>query len=139
MTRRFVRYPAAAILGVVALLVLATSAAAQPTPVNPGELTGDRLRALAAMLVALLGVVSGGLALRSAAHTGDWLRRNGPVLALVAGLVGASLGGLLASTAAGGLGTGHGLGGAVVALVLGVIAIGLGVVGRTRSRDHASR
>jgi hypothetical protein len=139
MTRRFVRCLAAASLGLIALLALAGSAAAQPTPVSPGELTGDRLRALVAMLVALFGVASGGLALRPASHPAGRPRRNGSVLAIVAGLVGGSLGGLLASTATGGLGTGHGLGGSVVALALGLIAIGLGVVGRTRSHDRASR
>jgi uncharacterized protein DUF6223 len=139
MTRRLVRCLGAAILGVTALLVLSSTAAAQTPPVGMGDLTQDRLRAFLAMLVSLLGVVSGGFALRSAVHPGNWLMRNGPVLAIVAGLVGGSLGGLLASTAAGGLGTGHGLGGGVVALALGLIAIGLGALGRTRSRDRASR
>ncbi len=47
------------------------------------------------------------------------------------------LGGLVTATSNGGLGTGNGLGGAVVAIVAGLIAIVLGALARAREREVA--
>ncbi|WP_435808444.1 DUF6223 family protein [Streptomyces afghaniensis] len=53
---------------------------------------------------------------------------------MVAGLIGMALGGLVAATADGGLGTGNGLGGVCVAMLVGLIATALGRLVLTRSR-----
>lgn len=45
-----------------------------------------------------------------------------------------ALGALVAVTAPGGVGTGNGFGGAVVGVVVGLIAIALGVVAQRRAR-----
>jgi hypothetical protein len=71
--------------------------------VDSTTITGDRLVATVAALLALAGAVTGGLALA---------RRTGglqPVIALVAGVVGVVTGGLVIATADGGPGTGNGI------------------------------
>ena len=80
-----------------------------------------RIGAIVAALVGLIGVVIGGLALRSAGRTGTGSGRSGAVVSLVAGLLGAALGGLVVTTADGGIGTGNGFGGGIVALVVGLV------------------
>jgi hypothetical protein len=55
-------------------------------------------------------------------------------VALVAGLIAVVNGGLVLATADGGPGTGNGVVGAIVALVLGVIGMVLGRQALTRSR-----
>lgn len=82
-----------------------------------------RAGATVAGIVALIGVVVGGLAARRAdARIG----RDGAIVALVSGLVGMVLGALHLATTTGGFGTGNGRAGAIVALVLGVIGMALG-------------
>ncbi|MGW4158544.1 DUF6223 family protein [Streptomyces sp. NPDC004788] len=78
-----------------------------------------RIGASTGALIALAGV---GLA---------WRGRR-PALAVAAGLIGIVLGAVVAATADGGLGTGNGLGGAYVALIVGVVATALG--GRALAR-----
>ncbi len=56
---------------------------------------------------------------------------------MVLGLSGLTLGGLFAATSDGGVGTGNGLAGAVVAMVLGLIGIVLGGLARARAREVA--
>jgi hypothetical protein len=73
----------------------------------------------AAALLALVGVVVGGLAVARR-------HRRQAVVAVVLGLVGVIVGGLHGANAAGGLGTGNGLAGAVIAVVLGLIGVVLG-------------
>ncbi|WP_199516777.1 DUF6223 family protein [Nucisporomicrobium flavum] len=97
------------------------------------ELGEGRLVPSIAALIALAGVVVGGWAL---ARTGRAGAERAAAAAMTAGLVSAVVGGLHAANAAGGLGTGNGLAGAVVALVLGAIATviaGLALL-RTRRR-----
>lgn len=53
-------------------------------------------------------------------------RGSRPALALGLGLTGIALGAVVATTAAGGLGTGNGLGGAYVAMIVGVAATAMG-------------
>ncbi|NXY98499.1 hypothetical protein HYE82_29810 [Streptomyces sp. BR123] len=60
--------------------------------------------------------------------------RPGAVPAMAAGMISLALGGLVAATAPGGLGTGNGLGGAYVALLVGVAATVLGGWALSRSR-----
>ena len=63
--------------------------------------------------------------------------RTVPSVLAVLGLVSVVVGGLHAANAAGGLGTGNGLAGAVVAVVLGLIGLVLGALGLARSRRAA--
>jgi hypothetical protein len=58
-------------------------------------------------------------------------------VALSLGSVSAIVGGLHAANAAGGLGTGNGLAGAVLAVALGLIGLVLGALGLARSRRAA--
>lgn len=90
---------------------------------------------MTARTTALAGVVVGGLALRRTAGQGD--RRRWSLVALVAGAVGAVGGGLVLAVADGGPGTGNGVVGAGAALVLGLVATGLGLLVRTRDRRNA--
>jgi uncharacterized protein DUF6223 len=101
--------------------------------------TPARIWASAAALVALFGAVVGGRALaRSRRGTGDGGRR-GAVVALVAGLVGAGNGAVNLAVADGGLGTGNGVAGGALALVLGLVAAVLGrlVLARSRRTERA--
>lgn len=93
--------------------------------------TPERLVATVAALVALAGVLTGVLALSRPAR-----RRS--TTALVAGLFGVVAGTLVVVTADGGPGTGDGIVGGWVAVVLGVAATALG--GFTMSpRSRAGR
>jgi hypothetical protein len=56
---------------------------------------------------------------------------------MVLGLLGMVVSGLIVATSDGGVGTGNGLGGAVVAMVLGLIAVVLGGLARARRREVA--
>ena len=60
-------------------------------------------------------------------------RARGAV-ALVLGPLGLILGGLVVATAPGGLGTGNGLGGGIVAMAVGLIGMALGGMALARSR-----
>lgn len=90
--------------------------------------TGRTLPTVAAV-VGLIGVVAGGFAFARPGTVAI-----GRPLALVCGLISLCVGGLHAAYAAGSFGTGNGLAGAVVAIVLGVVAAALGAFTFTRSR-----
>lgn len=98
------------------------------------ELGVGRAVPTTAAVVGLAAVVLAGVALR---------RRNGrlAVVSLVLGLVGVVVGGLHGANAAGGLGTGNGLAGAVAAVALGLVGTLLGALALARSRRslHAGR
>ena len=118
-----------------ALILAAVYASIQPQAVPPFTLTTDRLWASSAAVLALVGVVIGGLALaRSVGRIGPSNGRNGAIVALVAGLIAAIIGGLVLATADGGPGTGNGVVGAFIALVLGLIAMVEGGLVLSRSR-----
>jgi hypothetical protein len=109
----------------------------QSDTVGPYTLTSDRLWASSAAVLALVGVVIGGLALaRSANRSGSGNVRGRAILALVAGLIATATGGLVLANADGGPGTGNGVVGAVAALVLGLIAMATGGLALTRSRRY---
>jgi hypothetical protein len=91
-------------------------------------LTGGRAVASAAALIALAGVVAGGLALAR----GDRKRRS--TIALAAGTTGLIAGGLVVATADGGPGSGSGIVGGFAALLFGLIATVLGGLALARSR-----
>ncbi|MGS2643753.1 DUF6223 family protein [Streptosporangium sp. LJ11] len=94
--------------------------------------TPQRIWASVAALVALGGVVIGRLALRSVRRVGNGGRR-GAVVALVAGSIGGLNGAVNLAVADGGLGTGNGVFGGAVALVLGLVGAVLGGLALTRS------
>ena len=108
---------------------LAAPAAAQGV-IGTGS---GRAGAIVAWVVALIGVVTGGLALRSARRIGTGNGRDGAIVALVLGLIGMALAGLHLATSTGGIGTGNGRAGAIVALVLGLIGMVLGRLALARS------
>ncbi|TQM37753.1 DUF6223 family protein [Pseudonocardia cypriaca] len=86
----------------------------------------------AAALIALVGVVVGGLAMARR-------RRRQAVIAVVLGLIGVIVGGLHGANAAGGLGTGNGLAGALIAVALGLIGVVLGWLALAAARRTAGR
>jgi hypothetical protein len=92
------------------------------------ELGVGRTVPTAAAVVGLAAIIVGGLALARP------VARSRPVAALVLGLAAALVGGLHAGSTASGLGTGNGLAGALVAVVLGLIGVVLGGLALTRSR-----
>jgi hypothetical protein len=97
-------------------------------------LTFDRAWATAAGLLALAGVVIGWRALaRYNRRVGNGGRR-GAIVALAAGLFGVLNGVLIVATADAGPGSGNGIVGGYVALVVGLIATVLGGLVVARSR-----
>ncbi|MER7503911.1 DUF6223 family protein [Nonomuraea pusilla] len=106
-------------------------------PVSAYAFTSGRSWAAVAALLALAGVVVGGLALaRSRRRAGAGGR--GAVVALAAGLAGTVIGGLVVAAAEGGPGTGYGIVGGVVALSVGLVALLLGGLALARSRRTSS-
>ena len=89
-----------------------------------------RIGAAVAAVVGLIGAVIGGLALARAG-------RRGAFVALVLGPIALVIGGLVVATADGGIGTGNGLGGGIVAMIVGLIDMTLGWLALTRSRRTA--
>ena len=113
------------------LRMIAFRATSDPIAVAGYELGVGRTVPTAAAVVGLAAVIVGGLGLvRPGA-------RSRSAAALVLGLVAAVVGGLHAANAAGGLGTGNGLAGALIAVVLGLTGVGLGGLALTRSRSSA--
>jgi hypothetical protein len=89
------------------------------------------------IVLALVGVVIGGLAVaRSARRIGNNGRR-GAIVALVAGPIAVVNGGLVLAFATGGPGSGNGVVGGAAAFVLGLIAMALGGLALARSRRTA--
>ncbi|GAA2211460.1 hypothetical protein GCM10009850_069200 [Nonomuraea monospora] len=113
------------------LFVLDAAVAGVHAPAGAYDLTSGRLWSLVAALVGVAGVVAGALALVRASRR-PW--RTGAVAALVAGLAGAVGGGLVVVAAEGGPGTGYGIVGGYIALVVGVAAMALGWLALARLR-----
>ena len=130
---------AAALFGGLVHAVLVAAHVSEPAATTVYGLTPRRLWATTAALLALVGVVSGGLALRrSAGRIGTGNGRQGAIVALVAGLIAAASGGLNLAVAKGGPGSGNGVVGGAAALVLGLIAMALGGLSLARSRRARS-
>ena len=85
-----------------------------------------------AAVIALAGVIVGALALLRAQRT--W-----SIVALAAGLTSVAVGGVHAANSAGGLGTGNGLAGAVIAVVLGAVGVVVAALALARARRPGSR
>jgi hypothetical protein len=116
---------------------LATPAAAHPTvqsaAVGAATLTTGRLVGSVGALVALAGVIVGGLAMaRSTRRVGAG--RRGAVVAMMTGLAGVVIGGLVVAAAKGGPGTGYGIVGGFAALAMGLVAAVLGWLVLARAR-----
>jgi Family of unknown function (DUF6223) len=126
---------AAALFGGLVHVVLVAAHVSEPAATTVYGLTPRRLWATMAALLALIGVVIGGLALRrSAARIGTGDGRMWAIVALVAGLIALVNGGLNLAIAKGGPGSGNGVIGGAAALVLGLIAMVLGGLALARSR-----
>jgi hypothetical protein len=112
--------------------VLVAAHVSEPAATTVYGLTVRRLWATTVAVLALVGVVIGGLALaRPASRFGTV---SGRLAAMVVGLIAVVNGGLVLAVANGGPGTGNGVVGGAGALVLGLIAMALGVVALARSR-----
>jgi hypothetical protein len=85
-------------------------------------------------VLAVLGLVSVVVGARALFRSG----RGAAAAALTLGSISAILGGVHAANAAGGFGTGNGLAGAVLAVVLGLGGLVLGALSLARSRRAAS-
>jgi hypothetical protein len=106
----------------------------QPAAVDAYTLTSARFWATSAALLGLVGAVVGGLALaRSVRRIGNG-GRKGAIVALVSGLIAVVGGALNLAVADGGPGTGNGVVGGAIALVLGLIGMALGGPALARSR-----
>ena len=126
---------AVALFGALVHAVLVAAHVSEPAAVTVYGLTPRRLWATTAAVLALVGVVLGGLALRrSAGGIGTGNGRMGAIAALVAGLIAVVNGGLNLAIATGGPGTGNGVVGGAAALVLGLIGMALGGLALARSR-----
>lgn len=119
-----------AVLSVPGLSDAAAPPMPTPSPSSYG-MTSGRLVATLSAVLALIGVVMGGVAL--ARPLGPAYLRIG---AIIAGLIGVIVGGVRVMTASG-IGTGGGRAGAIVALILGLIAVALGGFAFARSRRTA--
>jgi hypothetical protein len=131
---------AAAVFAGLVYAVLVTADVSEPAATTVYGLTRRRLWATTAALLALVGVIIGGLALRRSAgridtESGRWRATVG----LVAGLIAVVGGGLNVAFATGGPGTGNGVVGGAAALVLGLVAMVLGGLAISRSRRTADR
>ncbi|MGW0961991.1 DUF6223 family protein [Streptomyces gelaticus] len=109
----------------------AAHVSAQSAAVDAYSLTTGRLVGTTAALVALAGVISGGLSLGS---SGTGNKRSRAIVAIVAGLADLIIGTLNLAVADGGPGTGNGVVGGASALVLGLIGTALGALALARSR-----
>ncbi|MGW3999027.1 DUF6223 family protein [Amycolatopsis sp. NPDC004772] len=89
------------------------------------DLTPGRLWSLIAAVFGVAGVVAGVLALR---------RGRGAVVALAGGVGSVVIGGWVVAAAKGGPGTGYGIVGGYVDLVIGAVALVLGGLAVARSR-----
>lgn len=120
--------------------VLVVGDVSEPAAVTVYGATLRRVWAAAAALLAVFGVVIGGIALvrpanRLASAPG---RVKASTVALVAGLTALVNGGLNVATADGGPGTGNGVVAGAAAFVLGLIAVAIGGIDRTRGRHVAN-
>ena len=129
---------AVALFGGLVHAVLVAAQVSEPAATTVYGLTPRRLWATTVVVLALIGVVFGGLALgRPVSRFGTDSGRLGAIAALVAGLIAVVNGGLVLAIADGGPGTGNGVVGGAMALVLGLMGTALGGLALARSRRTA--
>ena len=115
-----------------------TAQVSEPAATTVYGLTPRRLWATTVALLAVAGVIIGGLALRRSDGRADTRSgRSRATVALATGLIAVIGGGLNVASATGGPGTGNGVVGGAAALVLGSVATVLGGVAISRSRRTA--
>jgi hypothetical protein len=118
--------------------VLVVAHVSEPAATTVYGLTPRRLWATTVVVLALAGVVIGGLALaRPDSRFGTASGPLGAIVALGVGLIAAVNGGLNLAMANGGPGTGNGVVGGAAAVVLGLVAVAIGGLALTRSRRTA--
>ena len=142
MKRTFARIlatlAAAAIFAGLVHAVLVAAHVSEPAGTTVYGLTPRRLWATTVAVLALVGIIIGGLALaRPASRFGTASGRLGAIVALVAGLIAVVNGGLNLAVANGGPGTGNGVVGGAAAFVLGLIGMALGGLALARCRRTA--
>ncbi|WP_206067560.1 DUF6223 family protein [Nonomuraea composti] len=111
---------------------------AQPEPVAAYSMTSGRLWSLVAALLGVVGVVAGGLALTRARRTGGGSARTWSVAALATGVAGAVIGAVVVAAAKGGPGTGYGIVGGYLAVLVGLAATAVGGLALTRLRHRTT-
>ena len=130
---------AAALFAGLVHAVLVAAHVSEPAATTVYGLTFRRLWATTVSVLALVGVVIGGLALaRPASRFGTASGRLGAIVALVAGLIAVVNGGLVLAIANGGPGSGNGVVGGAGALVLGLVAMALSGLALARTRRSRS-
>jgi hypothetical protein len=117
---------AVVLFGVLVHFVLVAANLSEPAATTVHGMTPRRIWATVVIVLALLGVIIGGLALYRAARRVGNRGRLGAIVALVAGLIAAVNGWLVLAFATGGPGSGNGVIGGAGAFVLGLIAMALG-------------
>jgi len=126
---------AAAVFGGLVHAVLTAAHLSAPSATTIYGVTPRRLWATSVVVLALAGVVGGGLALaRPARSFGAASGPLGVIATFVTSLVGLINGVLVLAVANGGPGSGNGVVGGAAALVLGVIGMVLGALALVRSR-----
>jgi hypothetical protein len=128
---------AVALFGGLVYIVLVAANVSEPAATTVHGLTLRRLWATTAAVLALVGVVIGGVAMYRANRRIGNHGRLGAIVAVVVGLIAAVNGGLNLAIATGGPGTGNGVVGAAAAFVLGLIAMALAGLALARSRRTA--
>jgi hypothetical protein len=129
---------AAALFGGLVHAVLVAAHVSEPAADTVYGLTPRRIWATTVAVIAVAGVVIGGLALgRPGSRFSPASGRLGAILTLVAGLMAVINGGLNLAVADGGPGTGNGVVGAAAAFVLGLVALALGGLALARCRRTA--
>ncbi len=125
----------AALFGGLVYAVLVAAHVSEPAITTVYGLTFRRLWATTAVLLALVGVIVGGLAVaRPTGGFGIASGRLGASVALIMALLAVVNGALNLAIANGGPGTGNGVVGGAAALVLGLIGIVLGGLAQARCR-----
>jgi hypothetical protein len=129
---------AVALFGGLVYAVLVAAHVSEPAATTVYGLTPRRLWATSVAVLALVGVVIGGLSLaRPASRFGTPSGRLGAIVALGAGLIAVINGGLNLAIATGGPGTGNGVVGGAAAFVLGLIGVAIGGLALARCRRTA--
>jgi len=129
---------AVGLFGGLVYAILVAAHVSEPAASTVYGLTPRRLWATAVTVLALVGMVIGGLALsRPASRFGTASGRLGAFVAIGAGLIAVVNGGLNLAIASGGPGTGNGVVGGAVAFVVGLIALALGGLALARCRRTA--
>jgi hypothetical protein len=126
---------ASALFAALVYAILMAAHVAEPAATTVNGLTARRLWASLGAILALAGVVVGGLALiRPASRVAT---PRGAMLSLGLALIGMVNGALNLAVATGGPGTGNGVVGAAAAVLLGAVGIALGGLALARSRRTA--